>query len=67
MSIRLPDSPVRKIHECLKCGTVSVKFWKDQYDCTYSREEWSTILAEGEVILQKILGPVCEDPKFFIE
>ena len=67
MSIRLPDSPVRKIHECLKCGTVSVKFWKDQYDCTYTKEEWSTILAEGEVILRKILGPVREDPKFFME
>ena len=30
-------------------------------------EEWSTILAEGEVILRKILGPVREDPKFFME
>jgi|TARA_Y100000361_G_scaffold121916_1_gene113996 hypothetical protein len=67
MSIRLPNSPVRKIQECLKCGTISVKFWKQQYDRSYTKEEWATILAEGHAVLRKIMKPVQEDPKFFID
>jgi len=25
--MHLPNSPVRKVHECRKCGDVSLKFW----------------------------------------
>jgi len=67
MSIRLPSSPVRKIHECLKCGTISVKFWNDKYNCSYTKHEWETILAEGMESLRKIMKPIQEDPKFFLD
>ena len=65
MSIRLPNSPVRKIHECQKCGTISVKFWDNKYDRNYTLEEWSTVRAQGIEALRKIMSPVAEDPKFF--
>ncbi len=67
MSIRLPNSPVRKIHECQKCGTISVKFWDNKYDRNYTLEEWSTVRAQGIEALRKIMSPVAEDPKFFLE
>jgi hypothetical protein len=65
MSIRLPDSPVRKIHECLKCGTISVKFWDNKYDRSFTREEWNTVRGQGAEVLRKIMQPITEDPKFF--
>ena len=67
MSIRLPDSPVRKIHECQKCGTISVKFWDNKYDCSFSRDEWSVVRAQGIEALRKIMQPIAEDPKFFLD
>lgn len=67
MSIRLPDSPVRKIHECLKCGTISVKFWDNKYDRSFTREEWNTVRGQGIDVLRKIMQPLTEDPKFFLE
>jgi hypothetical protein len=44
-----------------------VKFWKEQYDRSYTKDEWATILAEGHAVLRKIMKPVQEDPKFFID
>ena len=67
MSIRLPDSPVRKIHECLNCGMISVKFWDDKYDRSFTREEWNMVRAQGIDVLRKIMQPITEDPKFFLE
>ena len=67
MSIRLPDSPVRKIHECLKCGMISVKFCNDNHDRSFTREEWNTVRAQGIDVLRKIMQPLTEDPKFFLE
>jgi|TARA_R110000787_G_scaffold110128_1_gene218770 hypothetical protein len=67
MSIRLPDSPVRKIHECLKCGTISVKFWEKKHDRSFTQEEWNTVRAQGMEALRKIMLPIAEDPKFFLE
>ena len=67
MSIRLPDSPVRKIHECLNCGMISVKFWNDKHDRSFTREEWNTVRAQGIDVLRKIMQPLTADPKFFLE
>jgi len=67
MSIRLPNSPVRKIYECQKCDTVSVKFWDNKYDRSFTREEWNTVRAQGIDVLRKIMQPITEDPKFFLE
>ena len=62
----LPDSPVRKVHECKACGYVSVKFWDSTFDRSYSKEEWSKTIAEGLQALRRILAPVRDDdPKFF--
>ena len=55
MSIRLPDSPVRKIHECLKCGTISVKFWEKKHDRSFTQEEWNTVRAQGMEALRKTI------------
>ena len=63
----LPNSPIRKIHECPKCGDVSLKFYDPSYDKVISKEEWQNILAEGKEALDKILKPLKEDPKFFID
>jgi hypothetical protein len=63
----LPNSPVKKIYECRSCGHVSIKFWNPHYDRTYTKEEWRNILSDGLQALRKILGPVTEDPKFFID
>ena len=67
MSIRLPNSPVRKIYECQKCDTVSVKFWDNKYDRSFSRDEWNTVRAEGITVLRQIMQPIAEDPKFFLD
>ena len=62
----LPNSPVRKVHECKACGYVSVKFWDSNFDRSYSKEEWSKTIAEGLQALRRILAPVRDDdPKFF--
>tara|TARA_R100000544_G_scaffold24481_1_gene12349 strand:- start:181 stop:384 length:204 start_codon:yes stop_codon:yes gene_type:complete len=67
MSIKLPDSPVRKIYECQKCDTISVKFWDDKYNRSFTRDEWNTVRAQGIEVLRKIMQPIAEDPKFFLE
>ena len=63
----LPNSPVRKIHECLKCGDISLKFYNPQHDIVISKEEWQNILAEGNEALDKILKPLKENPTFFMD
>jgi hypothetical protein len=65
--VRLPDSPVSSMQECLECGSISVKFWNSNYDRLYTRDEWNTVLESGREVLRKILGPVKEDPKFFYD
>ena len=67
MSIRLPNSPVRKIYECQKCDTISVRFWDNKYDRSFSRDEWNTVRAEGITVLRQIMQPIAEDPKFFLD
>ena len=67
MSIRLPESPVRKIRKCSKCGKVSVKFFDPVHDRVYSSEEWDTIIMEGQEILKRILKPIAEHPIFFLQ
>ena len=63
----LPNSPVRKISQCPQCGEVSLKFYNPQYDKVLKKEEWEQVLSEGLQALRKILGPVKEDPKFFMD
>ena len=97
MSITLPNSPIRKVYRCIKCNNVSIKFWDDKYDRSYTTdewmtikrclkcnnlsiefwnskynrsytvEEWLTICEDGKEALRKILQPVMEDPKFFLD
>jgi|TARA_R100001594_G_scaffold147884_1_gene201752 hypothetical protein len=67
MSIHLPNSPVRKIYECPKCATISVKFWNNKYNRSYTKDEWNTIRGQGIEVLRKIMQPITEDPKFFLE
>ena len=67
MSIRLPDSPIRKLHRCPDCNNFSVKFWNSNFDRTYTHQEWLTICEEGKEVLRKILQPIREDPKFFLD
>ena len=63
----LPNSPVRKISQCPKCGEVSLKFYNPQFNKVLKKEEWEQVLSEGLQALRKILGPVQEDPKFFMD
>tara|TARA_R110000796_G_scaffold129281_1_gene245031 strand:- start:1229 stop:1432 length:204 start_codon:yes stop_codon:yes gene_type:complete len=63
--MNLPNSPIRKISQCSKCGKVSLKFYNPQFNTVFKKEEWESILTEGLQALRKILGPVTEDPKFF--
>ena len=65
MSISLPNSPVRKIVDCPKCGTVSIKFYNSIHDRSYTKNEWEIIVTEGEEVLYRLLQVVREDPKFF--
>lgn len=65
MSISLPNSPVKKIFSCPKCGDISIKFYNSTYDRTYSKKEWEQIVTDGKEILYKLLQNVREDPKFF--
>ena len=43
------------------------EFWNPHYDRTYTREEWNTVRGQGFEALRKILAPVTEDPKFFLD
>ena len=64
----LPNSPVRKVHECKACGNVAVEFLGPNLDRSYSKEEWSKTIAEGLQALRRILAPVRDDdPKFFFD
>ena len=65
MSISLPNSPVRKIFDCPKCGDVSIKFYDSKHDRSYTKNEWEIIVTEGNEILYRLLQTVREDPKFF--
>ena len=65
MSISLPNSPVRKIVDCPKCGEISIKFYDSKHDRTYTKNEWEIIVTEGEEVLYRLLQTVREDPKFF--
>jgi|TARA_R100000306_G_C4340605_1_gene125028 hypothetical protein len=46
---------------------ISVKFWNDKHDRSFTREEWNTVRAQGIDVLRKIMQPLTEDPKFFLE
>jgi hypothetical protein len=46
---------------------INVKFWDSTYDRAYSREEWNTVREQGYEALRKILAPIKEDPKFFLD
>ncbi|HBY66678.1 MAG TPA: hypothetical protein DEG69_02200 [Flavobacteriaceae bacterium] len=62
----LPNSPVRKVHECKECGNINVQFLDPSLNRSYSKEEWSKKIAEGLQALRKILAPIHQDdPKFF--
>ena len=61
--INLPNSPVRKISSCRKCGDVTVKFYNPIYDTRYTKEEWDWVMTEGEEALGKIIRHIVEDPK----
>tara|TARA_R110000787_G_scaffold148_2_gene464 strand:+ start:11669 stop:11866 length:198 start_codon:yes stop_codon:yes gene_type:complete len=63
----LPNSPVRKIYKCHKCGDISVHFYDPKHNKSFSQEEWRNVLAEGKEALRKILKPLREDPKFFTD
>jgi|TARA_R100001463_G_scaffold80374_1_gene134830 hypothetical protein len=65
--MNLPNSPIRKISQCPKCGEVSLKFYNPQFNKVFKKEEWENILSDGLQALRKILGPVTEDPKFFTD
>ena len=65
--MHLPNSPVRKIHECRKCGNVSLKFWTPSLDQVYTKEEWEPVKLEGKEALKKILKPLKDTPIFFLE
>ena len=36
----LPNSPIRKIHECPKCGDVSLKFYDPKYSKYFNIEKY---------------------------
>ncbi len=65
MSISLPNSPVRKISSCPKCGNVSIKFFDSKHDRSYTKTEWEVLVTEGAAHLYDLLKLVREDPKFF--
>jgi len=67
MTITLPKSPVRKIHRCIKCNNVSIYFWDPKYDQSVTTDEWMTICEQGKDALRKIIQPISEDPKFFLD
>ena len=58
----LPNSPVKRIHECTKCGIITVKFWNAHYDRTYTREEWTKIFQAVDACVTPVLS-MGESPK----
>ncbi len=62
--MKLPDSPIRKVYQCPKCDTVSVKFFDPRHNTSYTYEEWRRIVHEGSKALDRLLKMY--DPKFFI-
>ena len=67
MTITLPKSPVRKIHRCIKCNNVSIYFWDPKHNQSLTTDEWMMICEQGKDALRKILQPIREDPKFFLD
>jgi hypothetical protein len=67
MSKYLPNSPVRKIANCHKCGNISVRFYDPVHDCSYTKQEWERIVNEGKEALENILKNVKENPVFFLK
>ena len=65
--MHLHNSPVRKVHECRKCGDVSLKFWNPTLDRVYTKEEWESVKMEGSEALKRILKPLEDPPIFFLE
>ena len=63
----LPNSPIKKVTECKNCGSVSVQFWNDAYNKSYTKDEWSFILDSGIEALKKILEPLSNDTKLFFD
>ena len=66
MSTHLPNSPVKTVKSCRKCGRVSVTFWNSNYDCAYTKDEWEIIMTEGKQNLDRLLQNVRENPAFFL-
>jgi hypothetical protein len=46
---------------------VSLKFYDPTHDTVISKEDWQHVLIEGKEALEKILKPLKEDPKFFVD
>tara|TARA_R100000687_G_C6374577_1_gene129597 strand:+ start:230 stop:433 length:204 start_codon:yes stop_codon:yes gene_type:complete len=65
MYTQLPDSPVRKIFDCPRCGNVSLYFYNPAHNRSYTKAEWEIIVTEGTDALYKILQNVRENPVFF--
>jgi|TARA_R100000458_G_C8218979_1_gene203954 hypothetical protein len=65
MYAHLPESPVKKIFDCPKCGKVSIYFYDSTHDRSYTPQEWESIMTEGNEALYRILQTVRENPLFF--
>jgi len=61
--VKLPESPIKRIHECRGCKRVSVEFFNPKYNTTYSKEDWDQIVQQGSKALDTLLKMY--DPKFF--
>ena len=65
MYTQLPESPVKRIHKCLHCGDVTVRFYDPTHDRAYTADEWEIIMTDGREALEKALRVVSQDPKMF--
>ena len=65
MYTQLPESPVKRIHKCLHCGDVTVRFYDPAHDRAYTADEWEVIVIDGQEALEKALALVRDDPKLF--
>ena len=65
MYTQLPESPVKRIHKCLHCGDVTVRFYDPTHDRAYTADEWEVIITDGQESLEKALALVRDDPKLF--
>ena len=65
MSISLPNSPVKKIYKCPRCGDISIRFYNPVHDRAYSQAEWEKIITDGKEVLYKLLQNVRENPTLF--